>query len=75
MTFRVTETTHHGTYYNVAESFGPTPREAFLAALLTSPYNFTATLDNRYAAECLADLVLTGRGDFGWARYTLTEES
>jgi len=74
MTFRVTETIHHGQYYNVAESVGATARDAFVAALATSPYNMTATFDNRYVAECYDDLVLVGRGDFGWARYTLTEE-
>lgn len=71
--YRVTETIHHGQYRNVQTSDGISVRAAFETALQTSPYNFTAGFDNRYVGECYSDLVEYGRGDFGWAHYTVEE--
>lgn len=66
---RIRETIHHGQYYNVTESEGFSVIGAFQNALAASPYNRHVDIANKYALACYADLVSTGKGEFGWARY------
>lgn len=75
---RVTETIHHGDYYNV-RTVDMEPTFAGLVAMLqSSPYgSFPAwgTVEdyasNRYVAQLLAGLLTRGRGELGWATYVV----
>lgn len=66
---RVRETIHHGDYYNVRDETIMPTWDGFAAMLNRSPYPAHQPSGNRYAAKLFADLLTSGAGDLGWARY------
>lgn len=70
----VRETIHHGDYRNIrTETIDQTWR-GFTTMLNRSPYHAGKTNENWndgnvYVARLFADLLTTGKGSLGWARY------
>lgn len=75
----VRESIHHGDFRNVrSQKIEPT-FAGIVTLLQASPYAAgTKTLaeyaGNRYVLRMAADLLASGRGDFGWATYEVIEK-
>jgi len=65
---RITETIHHGQYRNTRTADVEPTTEGLRGYLMHSVYPVTVITDERVAI-LLAQLVETGKADFGWADF------
>ncbi len=72
-TVTITETIHHGDYYNVRTETIPRTFGGFADFLNRSPYRKPVRLraGDPIVAGLIADLVDNGKASLGWADYTI----
>lgn len=74
---QIIETIHHGDFRSVKSlelGTAAVSREHIAQVLANSPYNFNRFDDPAVVSKILAGLMMRGKAEHGWARYTVHNE-